>query len=170
MVTTKSRVARKVSHHAPRDHGKGDLYTASTRRYDGLPQLTYPFHDRDVLITACGRLCLHRKRVNVSSVLAGQRLRIQEVDDGIWLVSFMLLRSRIFRPGAENLATPRQPVRHKVVTHALGTFCYPRLRAGQKIAGGESGIRVAVRRGPGKSRFFIHINILHKRQVQPSPG
>jgi hypothetical protein len=53
------------------------------------PELTYPFHDRDVVITACGRLCLHRKRINISTVLAGQRLGIKEVDDGIWLVSFM---------------------------------------------------------------------------------
>src|ERR1700730_13432833 len=27
---------------------------------------------------------------------------------------------RIPQPGAENLATPRQPVRHEVVTHVLG--------------------------------------------------
>ena len=66
-----------------------ELYTASPRHYDGLPAITYPFHDRDVLVTACGRLCLHRKRINISSVLAGQRLGIKEVDDGIWLVSFM---------------------------------------------------------------------------------
>jgi transposase InsO family protein len=65
------------------------LYTASLRRYGGLPELTYPFHDRDVLVTACGRLCLHRKKINISTVLAGQRLGIKEVDDGIWLVSFM---------------------------------------------------------------------------------
>jgi hypothetical protein len=39
--------------------------------------------------TACGRLCLHRKRINISAVLAGQRLGIKEVDDGIWLASFM---------------------------------------------------------------------------------
>jgi hypothetical protein len=38
-----------------------------------------PFHDREALVTACGRLCLHRKRINISTVLAG----------GIWLVSFM---------------------------------------------------------------------------------
>jgi hypothetical protein len=50
---------------------------------------TYPFHDRDVLVTACGRLCLHRKRINISTVLAGRRLGIKEVDEGIWLVSFM---------------------------------------------------------------------------------
>jgi len=29
--------------------------------YDGLPELIYPFHDRELLVTACGRLCLHRK-------------------------------------------------------------------------------------------------------------
>jgi hypothetical protein len=60
--------------------------TVSPRRYDGLPELTYPFHDRDILVTACGRLCLHRKRINISSALAGQRLGIKEVDEGIWLV------------------------------------------------------------------------------------
>jgi hypothetical protein len=43
----------------------------------------------DVLVTACGRLCLHRKRINISTVLAGQKLGIKEVDEGIWLVSFM---------------------------------------------------------------------------------
>src|SRR5258706_5665365 len=58
-----------------------ELYAASSRRYDGLPELAYPFHDRDVLVTACGRLCLHRKRINISSVLAGQRLGIEEVDE-----------------------------------------------------------------------------------------
>ena len=32
---------------------------------------------------------MHRKRVNISTVLAGQCLGIKEVDDGIWIVSFM---------------------------------------------------------------------------------
>ena len=32
---------------------------------------------------------MHRKKVNISTVLAGQRLGIKEVDDGIWLVSIM---------------------------------------------------------------------------------
>ena len=66
-----------------------EFYTPSARSYDGLPELTYPFHDRDVIVTACGRLCLHRKRINISTVLAGQRLGIKEVDEGIWLASFM---------------------------------------------------------------------------------
>jgi transposase InsO family protein len=66
-----------------------ELYAASTRRYAGLPDLAYLLHDRDILVTACGRICLHRKKINISTVLAGQCLGIKEVDDGIWLVSFM---------------------------------------------------------------------------------
>jgi transposase InsO family protein len=66
-----------------------ELYTASPRPYDGLPELQYPWHDRDILVTACGRICMHRKKINVSTVLAGQKLGVREVDDGIWLVSFM---------------------------------------------------------------------------------
>ncbi len=32
-----------------------DLYTASLRPYLGLPEIDYPFHDRDIIITNCGR-------------------------------------------------------------------------------------------------------------------
>jgi transposase InsO family protein len=66
-----------------------ELYAPSSRAYDGLPEVQYPFHDRDILVTACGRICMARKKINLSTVLAGQRLGIKEVDDGIWLVSFM---------------------------------------------------------------------------------
>ncbi len=65
-----------------------EIYAASPQFYDGLPDLAYPLHDRDILVTNCGRICLHRKKINISTVLAGQRLGIKEVDDGIWLVSF----------------------------------------------------------------------------------
>lgn len=64
-------------------------YAASQRTYQGLPELDYPLHDKDVTVTCCGRICMHRKKINISTVLAGQRLGIKEVDDGIWLVSFM---------------------------------------------------------------------------------
>ena len=40
-------------------------------------------------MTACGRICMHRNKINISTVMAGQRLGIKEVDDAIWLVSFM---------------------------------------------------------------------------------
>jgi transposase InsO family protein len=66
-----------------------DVYRQAPRPYDGLPDIDYPLHDRDVLVTACGRICMHAKKINVSGVLAGQRLGLKEVDEGIWLVSFM---------------------------------------------------------------------------------
>ncbi len=66
-----------------------DLFVASSRPYRGLPEIDYPFHDREALVTNCGRLCIYRKKINISTVLAGQKLGIEEVDDGIWLVSFM---------------------------------------------------------------------------------
>ena len=66
-----------------------ELYAPSSTPYEGLPDVEYPFHDRDIIVTACGRICMARKKINVSTVLAGQRLGIKEVDDGIWLISFM---------------------------------------------------------------------------------
>ena len=67
----------------------GEVYAASQRAYQGIPELDYPLHDKHVTVTCCGRICMHRKKINISTVLAGQRLGIKEVDDGIWLVSFM---------------------------------------------------------------------------------
>src|SRR5262245_5853473 len=66
-----------------------EIYTPSARPYNGLPELAYPLHDRTIVVTACGRICLHRKRINLSTVFAGQSLGIKEIDEGIWLVSFM---------------------------------------------------------------------------------
>jgi transposase InsO family protein len=66
-----------------------DIYRPSLRAYRGLPGLSYPFHDREITITACGRICLHRKKINLSTVFAGQAVGIKEVDDAVWLVSFM---------------------------------------------------------------------------------
>jgi transposase InsO family protein len=65
------------------------LYVPSLRPFVGLAEPHYPFHDRTVLVTCCGRLCLHRKKINLSKSLAGQAVGIKEVDEGIWLVSFM---------------------------------------------------------------------------------
>jgi len=66
-----------------------EIYSASCRPYQGIQDLNYPFHDKTVVVTNCGRLCLYRKKINLSTCLAGQAVGIKEVDDGIWLVSFM---------------------------------------------------------------------------------
>src|SRR5260370_33098105 len=46
-------------------------------------------HDSTIHVTHCGRICLHRKKINLSTVFAGQAVGIKEVEEGIWLVSFM---------------------------------------------------------------------------------
>jgi len=66
-----------------------DVYLPSRRPYSGLPEPHYPFHDKTVVVTSCGRLCLYRKKINLSKSLAGQAVGVKEVDHGIWLVSFM---------------------------------------------------------------------------------
>ena len=45
--------------------------------------------DRTVNVTCCGRPCLYRKKIDLSRSLAGQAVGVKEVEDGIWLVSFM---------------------------------------------------------------------------------
>lgn len=66
-----------------------EIYVPSTRHYHGLPEVEYPFHDKTVMVTHCGRICLNRKKVNFSVVFGGQFVGIKEVQDDIWLVSFM---------------------------------------------------------------------------------
>jgi hypothetical protein len=36
-----------------------------------------------------GAIGLHRKKINLSTVFAGQAVSIKEAEEGIWLVSFM---------------------------------------------------------------------------------
>jgi putative transposase len=66
-----------------------ELYTPSARAYTGLPALEYPFHDRTVIVTQCGRVCFGRRKINLSQVFAGQAVGVREVADHIWLISFM---------------------------------------------------------------------------------
>jgi transposase InsO family protein len=65
------------------------VYTPSPRPYQGIPEPHYPFHDRTLMVTCCGRICLYRKKINLSTALGGQAVGLKEVDSGIWLVSFM---------------------------------------------------------------------------------
>lgn len=65
------------------------FYTDSSREYKGLPEVEYPMHDRTVLVTSCGRICVGKKKVHLSQVFRGQAMGLKETGDGIWLVSFM---------------------------------------------------------------------------------
>jgi putative transposase len=66
-----------------------ECYVPSSRPYAGLPELDYPFHDKAVTVTTCGRICFNRQKINLSTVFAGQKVGIKQVSEQIWLVSFM---------------------------------------------------------------------------------
>jgi putative transposase len=67
----------------------GEIYQKSERSYSGLPDVAYPMHDRTITVTHCGRICMDRRKINFSRVFAGQDVGVRQVDDRIWLVSFM---------------------------------------------------------------------------------
>jgi len=66
-----------------------ELYQPSPRPYNGLPELDYPFHDRTVTVTRCGRICFARQKINISQAFAGQKVGVKQISDRVWLVSFM---------------------------------------------------------------------------------
>jgi putative transposase len=67
----------------------GEVYTPSPRAYRVPDEPEYPLHDRTIRVTRCGRICIGKRKVNLSTVFAGQCVGIREVADKIWLVSFM---------------------------------------------------------------------------------
>jgi putative transposase len=67
----------------------GELYQRSPRPYLGLSDVDYPFHDRTITVTQCGRICMGTRKINLSTVFAGQNVGVKQLDNQIWLVSFM---------------------------------------------------------------------------------
>jgi len=56
-----------------------EIYQPSTRLYQGLPDIDYPLHDKTIVVTRCGRICLGTKKINFSQVFAGQAVGIKEM-------------------------------------------------------------------------------------------
>ena len=66
-----------------------DIYKPSPRTLSRNRRLSYPFRDRTAVVTYCERICIFKKKINLGTSLAGQTVGIAEVDDGIWLMTFM---------------------------------------------------------------------------------
>ena len=66
-----------------------EVYTPSPRVYRAPQDPEYPFHDRTVRITNCGRVCIGHRKISLSRAFGGQLVGIREVGEKIWLVSFM---------------------------------------------------------------------------------
>ena len=40
-------------------------------------------------MTTCGRICYKKRKVNLSQVFAGQDVGVRQVEEHVWLVTFM---------------------------------------------------------------------------------
>src|SRR5258708_10012408 len=45
-----------------------EIYRPATRCYTGLPDIDYPFHDKTIVFTRCGRNCLGRDKITGQAV------------------------------------------------------------------------------------------------------
>ena len=66
-----------------------EVYLPSRRSYHGLPELSYPMHDRTSIVTCCGRICIGKKKINLSQVFAGQAVGLKQIAEESWLVTFI---------------------------------------------------------------------------------
>jgi len=97
-----------------------ELYTPSARVYRAPDPPEYPFHDRTVLVTQCGRICIGNRKINLSTVFAGQFVGIREVADKIWLVSFLDFDLGFFDEVAARVEPGANPFASKVLTMSPG--------------------------------------------------
>ena len=59
----------------------GELNRPSNRVYSRAEEPEYPFHDRTIRITNCGRTCIGKRKINLSHAFAGQLVEVREVVD-----------------------------------------------------------------------------------------
>lgn len=73
-----------------------------------------PVAQFSIAFASCGRICLKRKKINLSSVFAGQKVGIKQVDDKLWLTSFMT-----YDLGYFDEDTCREPIENPFGTNVL---------------------------------------------------
>ncbi len=88
----------------------GELYEKSARGYAGLPDITYPSFDRTLVISNCGRVCLNRQKIHLSRAFANQPVGLNQVDDGIWSVTFMDFELGYFDESSRQFAPQEDPL------------------------------------------------------------
>jgi transposase InsO family protein len=66
-----------------------ELYQKSSREYKMPEPIYYPFHDQTITVSQCGRVCTKGLKVSLSRAFAGVEVGIKEMEDGIWVVSFL---------------------------------------------------------------------------------
>lgn len=92
-----------------------EIYKKSERIYKGIEPIFYPFHDKTVQVTQCGRICEKNLKVNLSRSFAGQEVGIKEVEDGIWVVTFLDYDLGYFDQVAKRVEPVDDPFKIKVL-------------------------------------------------------
>ena len=93
-----------------------ELYVPSATPYRGIGDVRYPFHDRTITVTNCGRICFGNRKINLISALAGQDVGVKEVSDEIWLVSPMQYDLGFFDHQTGTITSAENPFGAKVST------------------------------------------------------
>lgn len=92
-----------------------EKYKKSPRPYRGLENLEYPFHDLTAQVTNCGRFCYKSRKINLSTVFAGQLIGVKQVTNSVWLVSFMQYDLGYFDAESCRLEPIQDPFRSNVL-------------------------------------------------------
>jgi len=77
--------------------------------------LEYPFHDRTITVSHCGRICIGKRKINLSTVFAGQNVGVKEISDQVWLVSFMQYDLGFFDHETGRITSAENPFGAKVL-------------------------------------------------------
>lgn len=93
-----------------------EIYQTSEREYKGILNREYPMHDMIVRVTQCGRICTKNQKINLSRSFAGHEVALKEVNDGIWLVSFMNYDLGYFDKNSCRVEPIENPFGAKVLT------------------------------------------------------
>lgn len=86
-----------------------EAYTPSKKQFKPLEPLFYPLHDKTITVSQCGRIRDRGLKVSLSTAFAGQEVGIKEMEDGIWVVSFLDYDLGYFDDKAERVEPVEDP-------------------------------------------------------------
>jgi putative transposase len=102
-------------HHAQGMKRPPDLHQPSNRKYEGVPDVAYPFQDKTLTVSTCGRICLDNKKIYLSTVFAGHYVGLRQVEEEVWLVSFMDYDIGYFDMESRKVSAIENPFGPKVI-------------------------------------------------------
>ena len=68
-----------------------------------------------VTVTKCGRICLGNQKIHFSTVFAGHDVGLRQVEDDVWLVSFMDYDMAYFDMESHKVSALENPFGPKVL-------------------------------------------------------